>query len=121
MPQHGGSVWSLHPHVRTGSDLSLGERASDVLKHWFGTWTLLGIVLAGIAAWITLAHDPEELHLNLILSCIAAVQGIVLQIASNRIDRVNAEAQLHHMEQTEKMDQLLAAIHSRIPEPGARP
>lgn len=83
--------WEFHPHVRTGADLTFGERAADVLKHWFGTWTILGVVAAFITFWLAVIFDPGDLHLNLILSCMAAVQGIILQISANRGDRISAE------------------------------
>lgn len=105
--KHGGALWARHPHVRSGARLTIGERAGDLLKQAFGTWTLLGAIAAGIILWILFIHDPSELHLNLTLSCMAAVQGIILQIAANRIDRVNAESALHHSEQTGKIQDLV--------------
>ena len=117
MPSHGGKIWDAHPHVRSGGQLSAGERAGDVLKHWFGTWTLLGLILAAMLGWLLLVNDPGELHLNLALSCMAAVQGIVLQIAANRIDRINAEAAVHHGELTQQIAEqtkLLTEIHKHI-------
>lgn len=86
-----------HPHVRTGAQLSLGERAADVLKRWFGTWTALFAVGAAIAVWIlaqgtSLRWDVYPfILLNLCLSCLAAVQGIILQISANRGDRIASE------------------------------
>lgn len=91
MVTSGHHIWEKHPHVRTGSALSFGERAADVLKRWMGTWTILGVIAAGIAYWLLKVHDPGELRLNLALSCMAAVQGVVLQIAANRGDRISSE------------------------------
>lgn len=96
-------LWDRHPAIRSGRQLTLGERAADILKKIFGTWSLLFFILAGIVFWLTTLHDPGELHLNLILSCMAAVQGVILQIASNRGDRVNAEVALHTQENTTKL------------------
>lgn len=95
MPVHGGHLWRKHPGVTSGSDLSFGERAADLLKRWFGTWSLLGAVAAGITFWLLFIRDPGDLHLNLILSCMAAVQGVILQVAANRGDRISAEVALH--------------------------
>lgn len=91
MVETGHRLWERHPHVRTGRDLSFGERAADGLKHWFGTWTVLGLIVAGIFLWLGFVKDPGELHLNLGLSFLASVQGVVLQIAANRGDRIAAE------------------------------
>jgi uncharacterized membrane protein len=83
--------WDANPHVRTGTDLTLGERAADLLKAAFGTWSLLGLIIAGIVFWMLAVHDPGELHLNLALSFLASVQGVILQIAANRGDRISSE------------------------------
>ncbi len=86
--------WHEHPHVRTGDELNFSERAADVLKRWFGTWTILGAMAAVIVFWLLFMHDPGELMLNLGLSCLASVQGIILQIAANRGDRIQSELAL---------------------------
>ena len=91
MPATGRHLWHAHPHVRSGEDLTVGERAADSLKHWMGTWSILGGVAAVIVFWLLAVRDPGELHLNLALSCMAGVQGFILQIAANRGDRIAAE------------------------------
>lgn len=96
-------LWDEHPHVRTGSDLSIGERASDLLKSAFGTWTMLGLVGAFVLAWLLFVNDPGELRLNLGLSCTAAVQGIILQIAANRGDRIASELALATHENSQEL------------------
>jgi uncharacterized membrane protein len=106
--RHGGKLWERHPHVRAGNELSIGERAADFLKHWFGTWTLLGLVGAFIIFWLFLIYDPGQLHLNLILSCMAAVQGIILQISANRGDMINAELATGTHANTEKIKALIS-------------
>lgn len=131
---HGGELWAQHPHVRTGRDLKFRERAADALKAAFGTWTLLGAIIAAIFLWLAFVKDPGELHLNLGLSFVASVQGVVLQIAANRGDRINAEVakgtyensqkmltieqQLLEMQQTQM--EILTALHARPAARGAR-
>jgi len=97
------SPWHKHPGVRTGSDLKFRERAADALKMAFGTWTLLGLIVAGIVFWLHFVHDPGELHLNLGLSFLASVQGVILQIAANRGDRISAEVALHTQANTDAL------------------
>lgn len=107
--------WDRHPHVRTGSQLTLGERAADVLKRWFGTWAALGGVAAAIAVWTVAQVTPWRwdpypyILLNLCLSCLAAVQGIVLQIAANRGDRIASEVATG----THQMAEDLLALNQR--------
>jgi uncharacterized membrane protein len=99
MVRTGKSHWREHPAV--DNDLTLGERAADVLKHTFGTWSALftvgGIICFWILAQTTGAHWDKYPYilLNLCLSCLAAVQGIILQISANRQGRINAEAAGH--------------------------
>jgi uncharacterized membrane protein len=106
MTRTGRLLWAQHPHVRSGKDLSVGERAADGLKHWMGTWTILGVIAAVIVFWLLRVHDPGELHLNLALSCMAAVQGVVLQIAANRGDRISAEVAKGTSENTVRLLEL---------------
>ena len=84
-------LWHRHPAVRT-QRLTFGEKAADWLKHWFGTWIALGLVTVWIAAWIALQRTSISwdlypfILLNLCLSCLAAVQGIIPQLSANRGD-----------------------------------
>lgn len=108
-PMHGGHLWRDHKGVRTGDQLDLGERAADVLKRYFGTWSALFAVAIWIAAWMLLqktsfAWDKAPyILLNLLLSCLAAVQGIILQISANRGDRISAEVALHTQKNTDDL------------------
>jgi len=103
------SHWKAHPHVRTGDQLTAGERAADFLKKWFGTWTALFGVGAAIAVWILLQKTPVHwdqapyILLNLCLSCLAAVQGIILQISANRGDRISSEVAMGTYKNGEKL------------------
>jgi uncharacterized membrane protein len=90
--------WHGYPHVRTGKDLTIGERAADRLKQGFGSWPFLITLNVFIGAWMlwnVLTHarfDPYPwLALNIILSWLAAQQGGALQIAANRGDRIASE------------------------------
>lgn len=98
MVRHGRALWEAHPHVRTGGDLTLGERAADHLKAAFGSWLFLICTNSLIVAWCVLEwlhvlkFDPYPfIALNLVLSWMAANQGGALQIAANRGDRISAE------------------------------
>ena len=108
MVRPGTRLWHRHPAVRA-QELTLGEKAADWLKHWFGTWIALGLVTVWIAVWIALQRTSISwdlypfILLNLCLSCLAAVQGIILQISANRGDKVNAVIALHTEGNTDKL------------------
>jgi uncharacterized membrane protein len=117
--------WHEHPHVRTGDELSLGERAADRLKAAFGSWTFLICLNVFIAVWCIL-NATKIVHfdiypfiaLNLILSWLAAQQGGALQIAANRGDRISSELAMHTFENgqqilqiNQQQSELLGEIH----------
>jgi uncharacterized membrane protein len=105
------ALWHRHPHVRSGADLTFGERAADILKRAFGTWSLLGLIIAGIAFWMLAIRDPGELHLNLGLSFLASVQGVILQIAANRGDRISSELAVSTHAMLEQNNDLTRKVH----------
>ncbi|HEY7143622.1 MAG TPA: DUF1003 domain-containing protein [Streptosporangiaceae bacterium] len=123
MVRAGTNLWHRHPAVRAHRRTS-GEKAADWLKHWFGTWTALGLVATWIAVWIALQRTSIRwdlypfILLNLCLSCLAAVQGIILQISANRSDKISAAIALHTQANTETLrhqhEQLLALQKQQV-------
>ena len=104
--------WDRHPHVRTGSALTVGERAADRLKATFGSWAFLIVLNVFIVAWIVanivLPHATRWdvypfILLNLGLSWLAAQQGGALQIAANRGDRIASEVAMGTHENSQKL------------------
>ncbi len=89
----------LHPNILP---TTFGQRAADKLTKWAGSWVfiiffLIILVLwicANIYAWVN-AWDPYPfILLNLVLSCIAAIQAPVILMSQNREaqkDRQRAE------------------------------
>lgn len=112
MVRHGGHLWRKHPGVRSGEQLSLGERSADRLKATFGSWAFLIALNVFIVCWIganiLLPHTARWdiypfILLNLGLSWLAAQQGGALQIAANRGDRISAEVALHTQGNTDTL------------------
>jgi len=112
MVRHGGELWHKHPGVRSGEQLSMGERAADRLKATFGSWGFLialnVFIVCWIAANILLPHGSRWdiypfILLNLGLSWLAAQQGGALQIAANRGDRISAELAQHTQANTDSL------------------
>ena len=65
----------------------------------------LGAIIAAIVFWMLAVRDPGELHLNLALSFLASVQGVILQIAANRGDRISSEVAMGtHANSTELLE-----------------
>ena len=88
--------------VRGPKPRTLGQKASDWVTKWVGSWTfiILLFVFMGIWIWVNVymvifRWDPYPFILfNLILSCLAAVQAPIILMSQNRQterDRVKAE------------------------------
>jgi uncharacterized membrane protein len=73
-------------------NLTFGQMAADGIAKWAGSWTFiisflifLGIwMLVNIYAWINVWDPYPFILLNLVLSCIAALQAPVILMSQNR-------------------------------------
>jgi len=113
---------------------TLGERLADRIATFGGSWTFLivfGFFLAvwiGVNSFILYAHPPDPypyILLNLILSCLAAIQAPVIMMSQNRQEakdrlrsehdyQVNLKAELEIRHLHEKLDHLLSHQWERL-------
>lgn len=99
----GRHLWQRHPAVRSDEELTPGERAADRLRNGMGSWPFVFGSLIFLAGWMTgnrnVGFDPYPfILLNLVLSCLAAMQGAILLIAARRSDQISAELATHDYE-----------------------
>lgn len=103
--------WRAHPAVATDGELTIGQRAADLMRSALGTWSFLFILAAIMALWIAtglFGFDPEPfILLNLCLSTLAGIQAAVLLIAAKRADQIAAATALHTLENTERLQTLI--------------
>ena len=112
--------WHLHPGVRSGSNLSRGERAADTMRNSMGSWPFVFGALTFLGLWmllnVFLGHSAFDKYpfilLNLVLSCLAALQGAILLIAAKRADAISAELAQH----TYQVDQETLNVAKEIAE-----
>ncbi|MFM7589390.1 MAG: DUF1003 domain-containing protein, partial [Bacteroidota bacterium] len=83
--------------------LSYGQRMADRIAAFGGSWTFIFLFFGTLMGWIVLnawilnqsAYDPYPfILLNLILSCLAAIQAPIIMMSQNRQeekDRIHAE------------------------------
>lgn len=108
------------------AQLTFGERIADKVAAVGGSWSFIGGFMLFLLVWMVInsvilasrAYDPYPyILLNLILSCIAALQAPVIMMSQNRqaeIDRlqaqndyeVNIKAELEILQLHEKINQL---------------
>jgi uncharacterized membrane protein len=114
--------------------LTFGERLSDRIAEFGGSWRFLITFFAVLFGWIaingvllmTRAWDPYPfILLNLILSCLAAVQAPVIMMSQNRAEardrlraendyKINLKAELEIRHLHEKIDHLLRKQYNRL-------
>ncbi len=122
------SAWEHHR--------SLGERVADAVADFGGSWTFIGIFFAVLAVWMAFnvwsatrqVFDPYPfILLNLVLSCLAAIQAPIIMMSQNRQElkdrlrsendfRVNLKAELEIRHLHEKIDHLLNRQWERLAE-----
>jgi uncharacterized membrane protein len=86
--------------IKSPDELTRGERAADLLRNGMGSWGFVLTALAFLAGWMTAngrdGFDPYPfILLNLILSCLAALQGAILLIAAKRADALSRDLAEH--------------------------
>jgi uncharacterized membrane protein len=115
---------------------TLGERWSDALATFGGSWSFLIIFAVVLLVWMTInvmlgektAFDPYPfILLNLVLSCIAAIQAPIIMMSQRRQEakdrarslsdyQVNLKAELEIRHLHEKVDHLLQNQWQRLTE-----
>ena len=117
-------------------DLTLGAKMADKLATFGGSWTFLIIFASILFIWIGLnsflllkkPFDPYPfILLNLVLSCLAAIQAPVIMMSQNRQEakdrlrsqhdyQVNLKAELEIRHLHDKIDHLLSHQWERLVE-----
>ena len=114
--------------------LTFGERLSDHIASFGGSWRFISLFGAVLFGWIILnaiflldrGFDPYPfILLNLILSCLAAIQAPVIMMSQNRAEardrlraendyKINLKAELEIRHLHEKIDHLLRKQYNRL-------
>ena len=135
-------VESLQQHEILSSDIStqferkltFGERLSDSIAAFGGSWTFIIVFSLILLIWIGLnsfilanqAFDPYPyILMNLVLSALAALQAPVIMMSQNRSEardrlrgendyKINLKAELEIRHLHEKIDHLLRKQYNRL-------
>ena len=111
------SHWHKHKGVRSGEQLSFGERAADKMRNGMGSWTFVFCFFGFMVFWVIInsvlrvggGFDPYPyILLNLFLSMLAGIQAAALLIAAKRADAIASEVALHTEHNTDDIKVLLA-------------
>ncbi len=125
---------SKNINIEFEEQLTLGDRLADKIAEFGGSWRFISIFAAILLVWITMntavliwkPFDPYPyILLNLVLSCLAAIQAPIIMMSQNRQedkDRlraqhdylINLKAELEIRSLHEKMDHLLKNQWQRL-------
>ncbi|PWW03488.1 putative membrane protein [Hoeflea marina] len=129
-------IVSVDPAGLIDEHMTIGDRAADKVAQFGGSWTFILSFAVVLVIWMMLnvtgllfaAFDPYPfILLNLVLSCIAAIQAPVIMMSQRRQEtkdrlraendyKVNLKAELEIRQLHEKIDHQLAHQWERLAE-----
>jgi len=128
------AILSENLQTEIDSNATFGQRIADKIAAFGGSWSFIIAFFSFILFWMVLniwllankAFDPFPfILLNLILSCIAAIQAPVIMMSQNRQEqkdrqrsehdyKINLKAELEIQLLNEKMDHLLIHQNKKL-------
>ena len=102
---------------------TLGQRAADRIARFAGSWRFIGLFTMVLVVWMAgntwvLAHrsfDPYPyILLNLVLSCLAAVQAPMIMMAQNRQEEKDRRRSINGYRVGLKTEVIMSDIHSKL-------
>src|SRR5690606_20328314 len=128
------SILSEHIQDEIESELTIGQKLADKVAAFGGSWTFILTFFVFILIWmiiniLILATKPFDPYpfilLNLILSCLAALQAPIIMMSQNRLEqkdrlrgehdyKINLKAELEIKLLSEKIDHLLVHQNKKL-------
>jgi uncharacterized membrane protein len=112
-----------NPNAVFDARLTIGQRLADGVAAFGGSWTFILLFAAVMTVWLivnaraTRPFDPFPfILLNLVLSCLAAMQAPVIMMSQNRQatkDRIDAQ---HDYEVNLRAELEIVALHAKLDE-----
>ena len=109
------------PNQAYDERLTLGQRVADRVAAFGGSWTFIALFVGTIVVWMFLntearrTFDPYPfILLNLVLSCVAALQAPIIMMSQNRLalrDRIDAQ---HDYEVNLKAEMEIVSLHLKV-------
>lgn len=107
---------------KQSADLTLGARMADNIAKFAGSWKFIIIFISCLVGWIVInvlmlskAFDAYPfILLNLLLSCIAAIQAPVIMMSQNRQEEKDRLRSLNDYKVNLKAEIILEDLHQKI-------
>ena len=109
------------PNKRFEAQMTFGDRIADRVAVFGGSWTFIGLFLGMMFTWMAIneqiaaAFDPYPyILLNLILSCVAALQAPVIMMSQNRQAAKDRSDARSDYEVNLRAEMQIMALHEKI-------
>lgn len=101
--------------------ITFGQRVADRVALFGGSWTFIGLFAIVLIGWIALNQQTDRpfdpypfILLNLILSCLAALQAPVIMMSQNRQAAKDRSDARSDYEVNVRAEMEITALHSKI-------
>lgn len=113
---------SLDTEKETKKSYTLGQRAADKIAKFAGSWAFIFSFVGVLVTWMLLnvllaakAFDPYPfILLNLVLSCVAAIQAPLIMMSQNRQEEKDRRRAENDYKVNLKTEILIEDIHKNI-------
>lgn len=103
-------------------NISFSQKSADIIAKFVGSWTFIIIFMGSLFGWILLniafmvnAVDPYPfILLNLILSCIAAIQAPIIMMSQNRQEEKDRLRALNDYKTNLKSEIIIEDLYRKI-------
>ena len=117
-----GELISENVDSEANEKITFGQKLSDKIASFGGSWTFILSFFFFLALWIVVniyyfarPFDPYPfILLNLILSCIAAMQAPVIMMSQNRQEEKDRERSKHDYQVNLKAELEIRMMHEKI-------
>ncbi len=108
--------------LNTDQKLTFGQKASDKIASFTGSWQFIGVFTSCIFFWILLnnlslanAFDGfPYVFLNLILSCVAAIQAPLIMMSQKRQEQKDRDRSENDYRVNLKTEIIIKDMHKKI-------
>ena len=116
-----GSRVSVNTDRETKSTYTFGQRAADAIARFAGSWAFIFSFVGVLAAWMIVnillinAFDPYPfILLNLVLSCVAAIQAPLIMMSQNRQEEKDRRRAENDYKVNLKTEIMIEALHDKM-------
>ncbi len=101
---------------------TLGQRAADVIAKFAGSWAFIFLFIGILILWMALnivmatkAFDPYPfILLNLVLSCVAAIQAPLIMMSQNRQEEKDRRRAENDYKVNLKTEIMIEALYNKL-------